>query len=94
MDGQHIYVLISGAVVALSWVAGLFFKRFWQKTQDRLFLVFAIAFWILGLERLLPVVMNMSDERRTMLYLVRFLAFCCILYAIIDKNRRPSSNAG
>jgi len=33
--------LISGALVALSLVAGLFFLRFWKKTHDRFFAFFA-----------------------------------------------------
>lgn len=31
--------------------AGLFFLRFWRDTGDRLFLIFAIAFWLLALTR-------------------------------------------
>ena len=35
---------ILGAVAMASFVAALFFIRFWRDTGDRLFLLFAIAF--------------------------------------------------
>ena len=44
--------LITGAIVMGYAVAGLFFARFWRQTRDRLFLIFAIAFWLLGVQRL------------------------------------------
>ncbi|MGH3995692.1 MAG: DUF5985 family protein, partial [Pseudonocardiaceae bacterium] len=44
--------LVSGAILMGYAVAGLFFLRFWQQTRDRLFLIFGIAFIILGLQRL------------------------------------------
>ena len=37
-----------GALVMACFVAGLFFLRFWRKTRDRLFMIFAIAFWLMG----------------------------------------------
>ena len=42
---------IIGVIAMASWIAGLFFLRFWRETRDRLFLIFAIAFWLLGLTR-------------------------------------------
>jgi gamma-glutamyltranspeptidase len=47
-----------GAIATASWVAGLFFLRFWWDTSDRLFLIFAIAFWLLALTRLAMVLIN------------------------------------
>ena len=77
----------SGAVVMASFVAGLIFFRFWKKTGDRLFAIFGIAFWILGVNRIALSMFRQSDESQTWLYLVRFAAFALILFAIIDKNR-------
>ena len=75
-----------GAIVMACGVAGLFFLRFWRKTQDRLFAIFAVAFWILGLNWL-ALAFTRADEVHTVLYAVRLLAFLLILYGIIDKNR-------
>jgi hypothetical protein len=67
-------------------IAGLFFLRFWRRTQDRLFLVFALAFWLLCLNWL-ALSLTQQDEVRTVLYIVRLLAFAAIIVAILDKNR-------
>jgi hypothetical protein len=67
-------------------VAGLFFLRFWRKTRDRLFAIFAAAFWLLG-ANWLALAFTEVDEVKTWLYAVRLLAFILILFAIIDKNR-------
>lgn len=84
--------LISGAILMGYAVAGLFFLRFWRETGDRLFLIFGIAFWILGLQRLALVLTREMVETPTGLYLIRLLAFLLILGAIVDKNRvRPGS---
>ncbi len=83
-------LIISGAIFMGYAVAGLFFFRFWRDTRDRLFLIFAFAFWILGIQRLALVLTRDMLETQTGLYLVRLAAFLLILYAIIDKNReRP-----
>ena len=47
MHDAHIFML--GMLVALCGVVGAFFMKFFRRTHDRLFLSFAIAFWILGL---------------------------------------------
>jgi hypothetical protein len=82
-----IELLISGAIVMGYAVVGLFFLRFWRETRDRLFLIFAGAFWILGVQRLALVLSRDMVEDDTGLYLVRLFAFLLILGAIVDKNR-------
>ena len=74
-----------GAIAMASWIAGLFFLRFWKETRDRLFLIFAMAFWLLGLTRLALVIL--AFEEHNYVYWVRLAAFLLILFAIIDKNR-------
>ncbi len=80
-----------GAIAMASWVAGLFFLRFWRNTHDRLFLSFAAAFFLLGMTRVGLAMTDSTTERHTYLYLVRFVAFALILIAIIDKNRPKRS---
>jgi hypothetical protein len=76
-----------GAVVLACGAAGLFFLRFWRKTRDRLFAVFAVAFWTLGLNWL-ALAFTHRDEVRTALYVIRLLAFLLIFAGILDKNRK------
>ena len=82
---------ILGSVVMACAVAGLFFLRFWRRTRDRLFAIFAAAFWLLGLNWLLLAFTGPEEEtRRLVLYMLRAVAFVLILIAIIDKNRKTA----
>lgn len=80
--------VLSGTLVALDAVAGLFFLRFWSVSRDRLFAMFAVAFWILGIQRLLLAVTRNIFEDQAVFYSLRLLAFVIIIVAIVDKNRR------
>jgi hypothetical protein len=79
--------IISGFLLAGYLVAGLFFLRFWQRTRDRLFVYFAAAFAILGVQRLLLALSSSVTEDVTHLYVLRLIAFVIILLAIVAKNR-------
>jgi hypothetical protein len=78
---------LMGAIAMASFVAGLFFLRFWRDTRDRLFVIFAMAFWLLGLTRLLLAWTAAESETHNYLYWLRFAAFALILFAVVDKNR-------
>lgn len=80
------YALMSGAIGMGCWVIGLFFFLYWRKASERLFGIFALSFWILGLERLAPIVTQLGDERHAFQYMIRLVAFLLILCAIVDKN--------
>jgi hypothetical protein len=73
-----------GALVMGSFVVGLFFLRFWRATRDRLFAMFALAFWALGVNWLGLAVLATIHEARTAFYLVRLVAFLLIIAAIVD----------
>jgi uncharacterized membrane protein YeiB len=77
---------ISGGILIAYAIIGLFFLRFWRRTQDRLFAIFALAFWLLMVERLLLLAIPEAHEVRPYVYLVRLSAFTLILLAVIDKN--------
>jgi hypothetical protein len=77
---------IMGAVAMGHFVAGLFFLKFWRKTRDRFFAMFAAAFWLLGVNRIVMVLTQDYDEHQYT-YWVRFVAYVIILLAILDKNR-------
>ena len=79
---------LSGAVCMACLTIGLFFFRFWRRTNDRLFLFFAMAFWLLTAERIIMVTLTASHEFAPYVYVVRLLAFALIIGAVINKNRR------
>src|SRR6188768_4168158 len=91
-----LYEFMLGGLVMGCFVAGLFFLRFWRKTRDRLFAIFAIAFWLMGINWLAlsftDVNASEDAEFRAALYLIRLLAFVLILYAILEKNRVARRN--
>ena len=86
MEMQTQYTFMLGALVLGCAVVGLFFLRFWRKTRDRLFAIFAVAFWLLGVNWL-ALAFTEQDEAKTIYYAIRLLAFVLILIGIFDKNR-------
>jgi hypothetical protein len=78
--------LIIGAITMGCAVAGLFFFKFWRETRDRLFAMFALAFWVLSLNYLFLPPIGEADEFVPAHYTVRAFAFLLILVAIADKN--------
>jgi hypothetical protein len=91
--GNALSAVVSGALVAGYAVAGLFFLRFWRETRDRLFGIFAVAFWLLAAQRLALALARDPDGDQLLLYGIRLLAFVLILVAIVDKNRGSSRPA-
>ena len=79
---------VLGAIAMACWAASLFFFRFWQKSRDRLFAIFAAAFLLLGLTRVGLALAKDPSEDTTYLYWVRLAAYVLILVAIADKNRQ------
>jgi hypothetical protein len=79
---------LSGAVMMGHLTIALFFYRFWRKTNESLFGIFALAFFVLMLERFALLFTTPSDEIRPFVYLIRFSAFMLILLGIYMKNRK------
>jgi hypothetical protein len=90
MNAAFLNEFVLGALVMACAVSGVFFLRFWRKTRDRLFVIFAVAFWLLGVNWLLLALVS-RDEVQTVFYVVRLLAFILILLGIIEKNRPARS---
>lgn len=76
-----------GVIFTASITASLFFLKFWRKTRDSLFLAFAAAFAIEGINRLAFLFVERPSEGTPAIYVVRLLAFLLILAAIARKNR-------
>jgi hypothetical protein len=67
--------------------AAAFFLKFWFRTRDGLFLAFAVAFFVEGLNRIGLLFLDHPNEARPEVYLVRLFAFLLIAAAIVRKNR-------
>lgn len=78
---------LHGVLTAGYLVAGLLFLRSWRDTHDRLFALFAAAFWLLAVQRFLISQSVGPEEDRVHFYLIRLAAYLLILGAVIDKNR-------
>jgi len=76
-----------GVIVTASLTAGGFFWRFYRQTRDTLFLAFAAAFAIEGINRMAFLVLDKPSEGSPIIYMVRLVAFLLILGAIVAKNR-------
>jgi len=78
---------MSGALFLGFTVAALFFLRFWRKTGDRLFAMFALSFALMALSRFLLGFVQSPENGDACAYSLRLLANLVIIYGIIDKNR-------
>ena len=76
-----------GVIATCSLLAGLFFLRFWRDTRDSLFLNFALAFIIEGINRTVMMFYAHPNEASPWVYIVRSFAFLLIVAAIVKKNR-------
>ena len=75
-----------GVIVTASLVAGVFFFKYWKQTRDSLFLAFAAAFTIEGLNRISFLFVDPPNEGGPAIYVVRLFAFLLIVAAIVRKN--------
>ena len=79
-------LFVSGAVAMGFAVASLFFARFWTRTRDRLFLLFAVAFALLALNQALAALVDFGREELSWVYMLRLAAFGLIIFGIVSKN--------
>jgi Family of unknown function (DUF5985) len=82
----RIEAFLLGVVAATSLIAALFFLKFWRRTRDMLFLAFAIAFFIEGLNRMGTPSSPHPNEASPWVFVVRLFAFLIILGGILYKN--------
>lgn len=85
--------VLMGAVAMASCVATLFFLRFWRQTRDEFFLLFATAFGLDAITRVVLGVGRLSEETEPLIYLARLATFGLIIVAIIRKNRPRSRDS-
>ncbi|HEV2560750.1 MAG TPA: DUF5985 family protein [Rhizomicrobium sp.] len=78
--------MLAGAISMASFVAALFFLRFWLRTRDSFFLLFSSAFAIYAGNQLMLGWLRAS-EFEPLYYLPRLATFGLIVLAVINKNR-------
>jgi len=83
-------VLMQGMCAAIALAIGLLFLRFWRESRDRLFLYFAIAFWLMSSSWALLGLLARDADNRPYVYGLRLLAFLLVIAAIVDKSRSPA----
>jgi uncharacterized protein DUF5985 len=91
MSYESWIALLSGAVTLGYVVAGAMFLKSWQRTRDRLFISFALAFWLFALNQLLSATVSHNDRQIRYEYLLRVLGFVLILVGIAGKNMSPTT---
>lgn len=79
-------VFIAGLLAMGFAVVGVFFLKFWRRTQEGLFGAFAFAFWLMALGQATTALLGAPEERQAVVYLPRLAAFVLILGAILRKN--------
>jgi hypothetical protein len=75
-----------GAITMASAVAGLVFLRYFARTRDYFFLLFAIAFWLEALGSALSVASTGFADQTTARFVLRIFQYLLIIAAIAHKN--------
>ena len=78
--------VLTGAVAMAFLVAALFFLRFWMRTRDPFFALFAAAFAIYGVSQF-ALGWGRASEFEPLFYVPRLLTFVLIVTAVAIKNR-------
>ncbi|HEY5721534.1 MAG TPA: DUF5985 family protein [Allosphingosinicella sp.] len=86
-----LYDFLSGAATLGFVLCGLHFLGFWKRTRDSLFLAFAFAFWLLGLNQAILALADIPVEERSWVFLLRLTAFVLIIVAVVAKNRKGTT---
>ena len=72
------YEFTAGILAMGYFVAGLFFLRFWFRTREGLFAIFASAFWLLAVNQTLVAIAQIPREEHSWIYILRLAAFSLI----------------
>lgn len=75
-----------GFIVATSFVALLFFLRFWKSTRDPLFLAFGIFFAVQSVSQSAVLSLSHPNQGAIWIFVLRLLSVLGVLAAILWKN--------
>lgn len=92
--GTPMYAFLSGAITMGFLTAGLFFFRFWRKTEDTLFIYFGVSFWLLAASQMMTIVIELPNDDQSWIYMLRLAAFVVLIIGIVGKNlARPRAGS-
>jgi peptidoglycan/LPS O-acetylase OafA/YrhL len=77
---------MSGMVTAGYLIAALFFLRFWRRTKDNLFAIFAVSFLLFAAGQASVLAFIGPHDDSTWTFLLRLAGFVLLLVAIARKN--------
>lgn len=80
------FQFLGGVLTMGYFVLGVFFLKFWRRTHDPLFRMFAWAFWLMAVNGFAVSVSNGYELDVVWSYMLRLLAFVLIIIAIVRKN--------
>jgi hypothetical protein len=84
---ETLYIFLLGVLSTSAAAIGVFFWRFWRASRDRLFLAFAVGFWLIA-GNWAAVAAMPTGESWYQVYLMRLAAFAFIIWGIVEKNLR------
>lgn len=90
---RPMFDFFAGAVTLGYLVVGVFFLRFWRRTSDTLFAIFALAFFVLAGNQAIVTLSGIEREYLSWVYLLRAAAFAMIIVAIVAKNLPGRQNS-
>lgn len=94
---MNLISFLSGIYMITFATSGLIFFKFYKSTGDRFFKFFGFACGLFSIERLAlffvtdPLLSTPSTNSKpeSWVYIIRLVAFLIIVYAILEKNRKP-----
>lgn len=86
---DHLAPILSGATAFASLLASIYFLKFWRKTGDMLFLLFAAAFAIDAIARFVLAVVQVTNSSEPVYFIPRLITFSLIALSIAGKNALP-----
>ncbi len=85
-------LFLSGIMMVTFAASGLFFLKFWSRTRQPFFLAFALACWMISIERVLMLFVGVGKEIHPSSYILRLVAFSLIMAAFLQANRKRKNS--
>ena len=83
-----VWAYLTGVTTAGFLIAALFFLKFWRRSGESLFAIFALAFVLMAANAAVQVLLDVPDEDQPLVFLLRLAAFLLIIVAVLGKNLR------
>ncbi len=88
MNSEAVLSFMSGAITMGYTAVAFCFLSSWWRGRNALIGLFAVAFFLLAIERVLYFFIPSENEYQPLVYLIRLSAFSLIILGIAVQNRR------